>query len=287
MKYPNGLRLLSLPVTARQRGNERRRNIRDLGSATASRALEKSAVAPDGPIACCGKKNRFAPLLRELVKRSARSFVMIGTQEDLNSGCVLALEPEWTADAISGSLPDGSGVLILDPGDPDLYLSLQYALPQWRDHLVILCLGGGLQADLLMLDQLNTLGPYILMCESLGRSVRGTEGSRLTPGELLRAMDYLLISSAGLSAGELLQVLPTYESERITNTLDISTHRSETRVLSESRTDRDRGGLGMSQTRAMETRPIVTQDELRAMQRSGQLLICNAQTGESWKVKIQ
>lgn len=287
MKYPNGLSLLRLPVTARHRSEERRRDLRELGSLTAAAALEKTGIGPDGPIACCGSGNRFAALLRALVKRSPRPFVIVGTELDMNSGCLLALEPEWTEKNISFRLPEGSGALILDPSNEDIYLALPEALPKWRDHLVIMCLGGGLQADLAMLDQLNTHGSYVLLCSALGRSIRGTEGGRLTPAELLRAMDYLVISSAGLSAAEVLEVLPTYQSERITNTMDLSTHRTEDRPKLGTRNDRDRGGLGMSQSRSLEEKPIVTQDELRAMQQSGQLLVHNARSAGTWKVKIR
>lgn len=287
MKHTNGLRLLRLPVTARHRSDERRRDIQELGILTASGALEKTAVGPDGPTACCGSKNRFAALLGGFVKRSPRPFVVVGTAEDMDSGCVLALKPEWTEKTVSSKLPEGSGALVLDPGNEGTYLALLEALPKWRDHLVILCLGGGLQVDMAMLDQLNTLGSYVLLCESLGRSIRGAEGTRLTPSELLLAMDYLLVSSAGLSAGELLEVLPTYESERITNTIDLSTHRAESCSLLGRKNDRDRCGMGMSQARTLETKPIITQDELRTMQRSGQLLIYNARLSMSWKVKIR
>lgn len=287
MKYPNGLPLLRLPVTARHRSEERRRDLQDLGSLTASAALERTAVAPDGPIACCGSKNRFAELLRALARRSSLPFVLVGTQKDMDSGCLPALEPEWTAKSISTRLKSGSGALVLDPGNEDIHLALMDALPKWRDHLVILCLGGGLQLDLAMLDQLNTLGTYVLLCDPLGRSVRGTDGSRLTPVELLRAMDYLLISSAGLSAGELLEVLPTYQSERISNTVDLSTRRPETHPRQSRGCGLDRGGLGMSQARTLEEKPLVTQDELRAMQRSGRLLVHNARSSMTWNVKIR
>ena len=287
MKYPNGLNLLRLPVTARHRSEERRRELGELGSLTASAALARTGVGPDGPIACCGSKNRFAALLGALAKRCPRPFVIVGTEQDMKSGCILALEPKWTRESISGRLPSGSGALVLSPGKEDTHLDLLEALPKWKDHLVILCLGSGLQADLAMLDQLNTLGTYVLLCESLGRSVRGTEGGRLTPSELLRAMDYLLISSAGLSAGELLEVLPTYQSERITNTIDLSARRPETHPGKGRGCGLDRGGLGMSQSRSLEEKPIVTQDELRIMHRSGQLLVHNARSYMTWIVKIR
>lgn len=287
MRYPNGLPLLRLPVTARHRSEERRKDLQDLGSLTASAALERTAIVPDGPIACCGSKNRFAELLRALVKRSPLPFVFIGTERDLDSGCILALEPGWTAKKVSARLPDGSGAVVLDAGNEDTHLALLDTLPKWRDHLVILSLGSGLQADQAMLDQLNTLGTYVLLCDSLGRSVRGTDGSRLTPGELLRAMDYLLISSAGLSAGELLEVLPTYQSERICNTIDLSTRRPETHPWQGRGCGLDRGGLGMSQARSLEEKPLVTQDELRTMQRSGKLLVHNARSSMTWNVKIR
>lgn len=50
MKYPNGLNLLRLPVTARHRSEERRRELGELGSLTASAALARTGVGPDGPI---------------------------------------------------------------------------------------------------------------------------------------------------------------------------------------------------------------------------------------------
>ena len=287
MKYPNGLPLLRLPVTARHRAEEVRRELQDLGRMTASAALARTAVTPNGPIACCGSKNRFASLLRALTKQSPLPFVIVGTERDMDSGCLSALEPTWTEQTIRVRLPAGNGALVVDPGSNYTYMALMDAVPKWRDHLVILCLGTGLQLDQTMLDQLNTLGAYVLLCESLGRSVRGSEGTRLSAGELLRTMDHLLISSAGLSAGELLDVLPTYQSERVTNTIDLSTRRLESRPTLGCRNDRDRGGLGMSQSRTLEEKPIVTQDELRTMQNSGQILVLNAKNSSAWKVKIR
>ena len=91
MKYPNGLTLLSLPVTARHRSNQRRRELADLEILTASAALARTGVGLNGPIICCGSKNRFAALLRALAKRSPRPFVIVGTEQDMDSGCFPAL----------------------------------------------------------------------------------------------------------------------------------------------------------------------------------------------------
>ena len=46
MKHPNGLSLLRLPVTARHRSEQRRRELEDLGNLTASAVLERPRHPP-------------------------------------------------------------------------------------------------------------------------------------------------------------------------------------------------------------------------------------------------
>ena len=106
----------------------------------------------------------------------------------------------------------------------------------------------------------------------------------MTPSELMASMSYLVISSAGSGAKELISVLPNYEQEKITNTTDLSghgdspyqTHRHHHRGL----------GLRLSQSRTLETKPILTQEQLTDMQNSRITLIYNAETAQTWTAKI-
>lgn len=283
----DGLPLLSLPVTRAERENRRRRNVIDLGAATASRILGETGIRPDGPLMICGDRNHCVGLLRGLLRRSPLPFVLVGTGPDLEESCLLALEPDWTSAAPTPRLQDGSGALALDMSDEGIYLQLKSCVPQWTDHLVILCLGSGLQVDAQLLDQLNGLNRYIILSQSLHRSIRSTEGTRIGVDVLLDSMDYILVSAIGTAAEELLQTLPAFESVRVTNAADFSTHRNEPRSFARQRLqDRDCGGLGFTQSRVLETRPVLTQDDLRRLQSSRATLFYNTRTGQTWTAKI-
>lgn len=282
-----GMSLFSLPTGRLDRANRKRSGIMELGTVSASHALSQTGVMPDRPMLYCGRRKRAVNLIRALVARSELPFLLVGTQRDLDDSCLLSLGPDWTTGTPAARLRPGTGALILDPADSSTYLCLSQYLPKWTDHLVILCLGTGLQLDGELLDQLNGLGRYILLCESLARSIRSSDSGRLGIDVLLESMDYILVSGIGTSAGELQKVLPSFEREQVTNTVDFSTHRRESGMLGSRRHDGDCGGFGFSQSKVLETKPILTEDQLTQLQDENAMIVHNALARHTWIAKIR
>ena len=279
-----GMALLRLPVTKKDSVNVRRRAISDTGSMTAAQVIRKTGISSRKPILLCGDANKNLPLLSQLLKMSEKPYVLLGTKIDFGErSCLSDLPTDWDAEKPTQKLPSGSGMITLKPS-AQTNVDLKVCLPEWDSHLIVMCLGNGLQLDTELINLLHAQGSYILLTESLFRSVKSAEGNKLTPSELMASMSYLVISSAGSGAKELLSVLPHYEQEKITNTTDLSghgdspyqTHRHHHRGL----------GLRLSQSRTLETKPILTQEQLTDMQNSHITLIYNAETAQTWTAKI-
>lgn len=278
-----GIGLFSTPVTQNDTVNALRRGVMDLGSVTASYALEAADITLQGPVLFCGRHSKALPLLLGLLRRENAPFVLVGTRRELEDSPLMRLEHRWVLDRIPSRLSEGNGVLMLTP-DSQTDLELKESLSGWDSHIPILCLGNGLTADHSLLMQLGGCGRYLLLSESLHRSVKGTEYGRLTPTDLLSAMDGILVSAAGTSAKALTEVLPTYESQRITNTSDWSTHRS---VPMWDFFGRHEGhGFRLSQSRTLETRPILTQEDLLHLQENNQILLYCPRRGRAWVARI-
>jgi hypothetical protein len=100
-------------------------------------------------------------------------------------------------------------------------------------------------------------------------------------------MDYVLVTSIGSSAKDLLQVLLTYEYEKITNTTDLSLHQDAPQMTSGSYHHRNGGGFRLSQSKTMDEKCIFSQDGIRKMQDNGEMLIYNAKTSHTWVAKLR
>jgi hypothetical protein len=99
-------------------------------------------------------------------------------------------------------------------------------------------------------------------------------------------MDYILVSSIGTSAKNLMSVLPSYECEKITNTTDLSLHQDSPNNDFDNMHHRNGGGLRFGQSRTQETKCIITQDDLTRMQDNNTMLIYNAKAAHTWVARI-
>lgn len=284
---PAGLPLLAFPAGRADRENQKRKGVKDLGTVTASQALFRSQIRATGPVLLWGSQSRNFTLLRELIKQSD-PFVLVGTRRDLDKSCLLTLPHQWTDTSPPDILPTGSGIITLDGSDPEIASQFQAALPYWNSHLVILCLGNGLQADMDTMDMLNKKGRYIILAESLSRSISSSGNIRLDEAKFLRFMDGILISSTGADTKSAIEYLPTYESIRPATTWDLSLKRNDARKFgSLNRQGRDPGGLGLGQTRTLETKPLFTHQELTEARDRRATILCNAQTGHLFTCSIR
>ena len=279
-----GLKLLQLPVTQRDRVNQENRDVRNLKRTTAAKMISMSGISPHSLI-FCGKMAKAYPFIRQLVKMLEYPFVIIGTQTDLENSCIRSLDIEWEESAPRQNLTAGNGLMELRPG-PMTNLALKEYISEWSSHLVILCLGGGLQVDSELLNLLNSTGRYIIVSSSLSRSVKGSDGVKLSVRDLLSSMDYILVSSIGSSAKELIEVLPSFDYQKVTNTTDFSYHQDGAHIYENISHHRNGAGIRISQSRSMETRTVFTESELKRMQDDNILLIYNALESHIWVSEI-
>ena len=281
-----GMALLSLPTTKNNKTNNKRRNITNMESTSAAHVISVAGIYPEEPLIFCGKHNKAIPVIRQLIKKSSRPFVILGTGRDLGEdSCLRLFDNEWESDTITRVLPEGNGVIMLTPG-AQTNLDLKVCLPEWNSHLIILCVGNGFQVDQELLNLLNGIGHYILLSESLNRSVKSTEGTKMTAQDLLSSMEYIIVTSIGTAGKDLLKVLPDFEYERITNTTDFSLHQDAPNGREGGHHHRNGGGLHLGQARFAESRCILTQEELTKLQDTNTMIIHNAQNSHTWVVRV-
>lgn len=279
------LNLFSFPVLGQSAANTRRRGITDLKDSTAAQMLSATGVTPHSTL-LCGRLNKTFPILRQLLRMSERPFLLIGTEHDLEEdSCLKSLPVQWESNRIEKCLPPENGLLTVDAGAGTL-LSLCDSLPTWGSHLLVLCLGRGIQVDPPLLNRLNAHGQFILLSESLSRSVKCAENSSFSVETLLLSLDHLLISAIGSSAKALMAVLPTYDCEKLSNALDWSSHQDAPSPFRSDHHHRNGSGWRISQSRTMETRGILTHSELLHLQNNGSLFIYNAKTAHAWVTQI-
>lgn len=281
-----GMALLSLPTTKKDRTNNKRRNINDIDSTSAAHMISVTGIVPENPIIYCGKHQKAVPIVKQLIKKSVRPVVIIGTNRDVGeNSCLRIIDTEWESDSVSSTLPDGNGLLILRPGT-QTNLDLRICLPEWDNHLIILCIGNGIQVDQELLNILNSIGHYILLTESVNRGIKSTDGNRMTSADLLSSMEYILVSSIGTAAKDFLKVLPDFEYEKVTNTYDLSFHQDAPHDYKVGHHHRNGGGGRLSQSKVIESRCILTEEDLINLLSSNNMVIYNANSCHTWVAKI-
>lgn len=281
----SGLKLLSLPIGKNDSVNTARKNIADLEMTTSANMISVTGVKTNSPMLMCGKYNKLYPVLKQMLRMQENPYVLVGTQKDFETTFFDSITTDWRDSQITSNLPEGNGMITVRPGAETVYM-MKDAMVNWYDRLVILCLGNGIQVDQELLNILNSLGSYIIVSEALSRSIRGSEGCKMTAEELLASMDYILVSSIGTSAKSLMAVLPSYECEKVTNTTDFSLHRDSPNNAVGNIHHRNGGGLRLGQTRTLESKCIFTQDDLTRMQDTNTMLIYNAKVAHTWVAKI-
>jgi len=108
----------------------------------------------------------------------------------------------------------------------------------------------------------------------------------MSPSDLFAEMEYILVTSIGTSAKDLISVLPTYKYEKTTNSVNASLHRHASPFSDGTHIPQKGGGLYIGQTRTLETEPILSQDDLIRMQEQSTMLIHNARSSRTWTARI-
>jgi hypothetical protein len=146
-------------------------------------------------------------------------------------------------------------------------------------------MSGGIQADGELLNLLNGLGEYVILTESLERGIKRADNLKITDKDILLSMKYILTSSIGSAAAALLEVLPSYEKEKLTDNVGINANIGVSGVVLQ-RYSHSGNGFYYGRSRTVETKPILSHSDIINMQANSEMIIYNTDTGDIWVAQI-
>ena len=258
----------------------------DLGVCTPFQLLSKAEISNKGTVCVIGSMSREMGIVKAMVRRSSHPYLFLGTAADRDL-VRSTLSPDWMQDAeeISDRLPEGNGMLFFFR-PYNAYLELyRYMEMCGQDYFPVLHLGNGLQIGVEVLDLICAFPQSLILCEAVPESLRSNENRTMTPQEFLKRMKYLLVSSAGASAKDLIEVLPTYQHENVSRTTNYNVYGGSSifHPLSGHRGH----GFTIGKTRAMDYRKSVLEmDEMQRIFDRGAMLVYNAMRNGVYAVRI-
>lgn len=276
---PKGLSLISAPVTSSDRANNRARGIKDLGCITGAQLLRALGHAGNGPLLFCGSQSSAFPLIRQAALSSEKPFLLVGMERSLRDSCFLSLGPDWTHANAKISPPPGSGCFMLSPGQ-EAHLELKESLPGWGDYYVILLPGNGLQLDGNDLDLLNALGSYALVTDQITRCFAVSNETGLPLSRVFESMELIIYKNPDAGVRELVTVLPTIQMVNAVNAMDYSSYRNGLGVA--YGTPMRGRGLRLSQSRSVENKPVLEEDQILKALRRGRSVIIEMAKRSVW-----
>lgn len=276
-----GIPLFRLPSTKRNRRTSKSRSVFQLEAMTAANLIHISGINGNKPFLFTGKYNRAYPILKQLLRESSLPVCVVGTRKDLTDCCLVHLGEDWRYQTVEKHLPAGNGVIAIENMSPIEQKKIATSLASWNDHALVLCLGNGIQLDAAMISTLISMQQCYLLSSSLSRSVRDTVKVK----DFLSQMDYLIISSC--ADQELLDILPKFQCEKVTNHLNLNLHRDQPQIGDQTRLHHRSGsGLFFGQDWTKETHPLFEQSELMELQNNGLILVYNNDMKHAWVVNL-
>lgn len=271
---PSEIPALSAPVTSSNLRNARNHPAVNLGNCTPFQLFESTGVSPNGTVCIIGNPARGIGTAKALIRRSQKPFLFLGTATDNNS-VFTSFNPEWSRNSAQEMPPRGSGAIYFTKPYA-AYLEISAHLENWaQDHFIIMHLGNGLQIGEDLISILNAAGQSLLFCESVPQSLRSSKTRAITPLEFMKQMQYLLVFSSGAETGELIQLLPKYQYERVTNTTGVNTFRNRS-FFHPFHSHRGHG-FSANQSRTIEfKKDAFEMDDLQKIFGAGYMLVYNA-----------
>lgn len=113
--------------------------------------------------------------------------------------------------------------------------------------------------------------------DSVPQSLRNCESRTITPKEFLSQMGHLIVFSSGVVTKDLIELLPTYQYEKISNTTNINGFKSHSWLHPFS--SHIGHGVSWGQTRTMEFKKCLFEiDELQSLYNRGIVLLYAAKS---------
>lgn len=281
---PTEIAAITAPVTARNSRNAKNRPVTELGRCTPSQLFNYIGLDHTGTVCVIGNPAKGIGIATAMIRRSQKPFLLIGPAADRQS-IFTTLEPDWTMESAQVDLPDGNGALLLEHPYSS-YLELCEYFENWsRHYFPIIHLSGGVQIGPEVLNLLNSAQQCLVFCDSVPQSLRNNESRTITPKEFLSQMSYLFVFSAGVATKDLIELLPTYQYEKASNTININSYRSRP-IFHPFRVHKGYS-VSMGQTRTMEyQKNLFEMGELQRILTDGIMLTYNARTNNVFLAQI-
>lgn len=266
--------VLSTPITSANRRNNNNNPVVNLGTCTSFQLLEGAEIGDAGSVCFIGDCARGIDIAKALIRRSQKPFLFLGTKADEHS-CFSSLEPEWIRYSSQESLPAGNGAIYYSKPFQE-YADICNNIEEWsQSHIIVLHLGNGLRAGTELLNHFGALGQCLVFCESVQQSINLDSTRAFSAKEFMSQMEYLCVFSSGLETKELIELLPTYQYETITNTTGVNTFRS--RSFFHPLIGHRGHGVTVSQSRTTDfKKSVFERDDLNKIYDAGYLLVYNA-----------
>ena len=281
---PSEISAISLPVTSLNTRNTAAHPAINIGSCTPFQAFDKVGITNEGTVCIVGNPQRSIGIAKALQRRNRKPLLFIGTSTDIN--CLSSfLSPEWFIDKAESDLPSGNGAILFS-NPHSSYLELCEYIYEWQqEYFVLLHLGKGLKVDIEVINRINPSTQCLILCDSIPQSIRKSESHTLTPLEFMKEMSYLLVSSIGSSSKDLVELLPTYQYEKVTNTLNVNTYSGKS-LLNPFHGHRGHG-FTFSQARNMEYKKSTFEvDDLKKIFDAGYMLAYNSETDGVYLMEV-
>lgn len=271
---PSEIPVLSAPVTSSNLRNARNHPAVNLGNCSPFQLFESTGVSPYGTVCIIGNPARGIGAAKALIRRSRKPFLFLGTGADSNS-VFSSFNPEWTRNSMQETLPRGCGSIYFSKPYA-AYLDICEYIEGWaQDHFIIMHLGNGLQVGAELMNILTATGQCLIFCDSVPQSLRNSDTRTVTPLEFMKQMHYLLVFSSGAETGELIQLLPKYQYERVTNSTGVTTYKSRS-IFYPLHRHRSHG-FSANQSRTLEfKKDLFEMDDLKKIFKSGNMIVYNA-----------
>lgn len=277
--------VISKPITAENKRNVSNHPAVDLGTCTPSQLLSYVKIERSGPICIIGNSARGISIANTIIRRSEKPFLLLGPSADKQSAFSM-LNPDWILETAQEHLPVGNGAILFSKPYSS-YLELCEYFEEWSNkYFIILHLSGGVQVGSEILNLLNAVQQCLIFCDSIPQALRSNEARTITPKEFMSQMGCLLIYSAGVVTKDLIEILPTYQYEKVSNAMNVSSYAGKS-IFNPFRAQRSYGA-SISQTRTMEyKKSLFEMDELQRIFEDGTALLYVARTNSVFLVQIR
>lgn len=266
----NGLKFFRIPFSGKERVNQKRRGIIDLGSVTASEMAERTSLNEAAGQLFCGKVNKAFPVIRKFVRSSDGECVMLvgRVSEEVLSG-FRGIFSDWMLDQPQEKMMSGNGIMLVK--NSEAVLLVKEYMKYWKEKSVILFLGAGFLLTEDMMNCLSGCRKYLILTEQLSADLK----KPLISEDVMSRVQGIYIASAGSVPKTFQNIFPDYQAEKPQDSVTLSIHSGAPQPDYDPGHARNGKALILGQSREQQKRPVLEQSDLISLQQCGKIVIYN------------